>query len=336
MPVVAAKGTSWIMSIIIWFLGLFGITIGGGGDNPETKDFLFLPAGTTLVSEDTTYTGPYNFENIPVFINGNTYTTKDYVYTYNANTRSWRVKVRDTSKEAYEELQTTTKMVDKNGNETSYINNLFGANITDMTSCYAGCTNLKQTPSIPSTVNIMVQTFKGCSSLVFPPEIQNTKVNMYGAFDGCTNIQFPDGYKAYMRFSDSLYPYFTFNKAQQTWIADKDGVFGNSNISNINVYLNLIKSLNFEYAGYPIEVEYRTTVYKSTGSTKTAICTLELYKTEQNTFAWKAVRHIMCSLEEFKEWVAANPLYGNIPVTSIDKNPAHEGTIETEVCSLVS
>ena len=151
---------------------------------------------------------------------------------------------------------------------------------------------------------------------------------MYGAFDGCKNIQFPDGYKAYFKFSNSLYPYFTFSEAQQAWIADRAGVFGGSDVSNINVYLNLIKSFPyFKYANKPIKVEFVTTVQ--------GICTLELYKTESNSFAWKAVRQKRCHLSDFRNWIEENPFYGNVPVKTIDKNIDDSTIIKTEVCSLV-
>lgn len=311
MSIAAAKGTSWLMSIIIWILSLFGINIGGGGSEPDVKKYSFIPEGTVLVAQGTTYTGPTKIEGqIPAIVDGDTYTTQDYVYTFHGNDdHFWSVVVKDKTKKAYQAIQTTTKIVDYNGNETGSSNGLFGVNVEDMTSCYAGCTNLSQTPAIPDTVNIMVQTFKDCTSLVNPPQIQNTKVNMYGAFDGCENIRFPDGYKTYFKFSNSLYPYFTFNKTQQTWIADASGVFGGSNVSNINVYLNLIKSLNFNYVGYPIEVEFTATVR--------GICTLDIYKTDSNSFVWLATKSDECDDDTFNAWIEENKLYGNIPVVVV-------------------
>ena len=298
------------MSIIIWILSLFGINI-GGGEEPVAKKYSFVPEGTVLVAQGVTYTGPSKVEGqIPAIVDGDTYTTQDYVYTFHANdadgSRFWSVVVKDKTKKAYQEIQTTTKIVDSNDKETGSFDGLFGANVEDLTSCYAGCTNLSQTPAIPSTVNIMVQTFKDCTSLVNPPQIPTTTIDMSGAFDGCENIQFPDGYKTYFKHSNRFYSYFTFNKTQQTWIANRSGAFGNANISNLNVYLNLIKSLNFEYAGYPIDVEYSTTFPD--------VCTLELYKTDSNSFVWKATQLEKCDDAKFDTWILEHKQYFDIPI----------------------
>ena len=65
--------------------------------------------------------------------------------------------------------------------------------VTNLTECFYGCTSLTQAPVIPPTVESMLNTFYGCTSLTQAPVIPSSVTFMWGAFAGCTKLtQGPD------------------------------------------------------------------------------------------------------------------------------------------------
>lgn len=60
--------------------------------------------------------------------------------------------------------------------------------VTNLTECFLGCTSLTQAPVIPPTVESMMNTFYGCTSLTKAPVIPSSVTFMWGAFADCTSL----------------------------------------------------------------------------------------------------------------------------------------------------
>ena len=71
------------------------------------------------------------------------------------------------------------------------------AGVTDMSSCFNGCTSLVQVPNIPDSITNMRSCFNGCTKLEHVPNIPNSVTNMSFCFNGCTKLEqvpnIPDG-----------------------------------------------------------------------------------------------------------------------------------------------
>ena len=86
-----------------------------------------------------------------------------------------------------------------NSNRQKKVALKFGAiaGVTDMTSCFNGCTSLVQVPNIPNSVTNMSSCFKGCTELEHVPNIPNSVTNMSFCFEDCTKLErvpnIPDG-----------------------------------------------------------------------------------------------------------------------------------------------
>ena len=63
------------------------------------------------------------------------------------------------------------------------------ASLTDMSSCFANCTNLVSVASLPHDLTDMSNCFKGCSALETVDAVPAGVVNMQHCFDGCTNLK---------------------------------------------------------------------------------------------------------------------------------------------------
>ena len=78
-----------------------------------------------------------------------------------------------------------------NSNRQKKVALKFGAiaGVTDMSSCFNGCTSLVQVPNIPDDVTDMTSCFYGCTKLEHVPNIPNSVTNMNGCFNGCTKLE---------------------------------------------------------------------------------------------------------------------------------------------------
>ena len=78
-----------------------------------------------------------------------------------------------------------------NSNRQKKVALKFGAiaGVTDMSSCFNGCTSLVQVPNIPDDVTDMTSCFYGCTKLEHVPNIPNSVTNMSFCFYGCTKLE---------------------------------------------------------------------------------------------------------------------------------------------------
>lgn len=320
MSVLAVKGTSWFMSVIIWILSLFGIHIGGGGDKLEQKTYLYLPPDTSLVLQDETLEGPQKLERKPQLSSGDKYITEDYTYTYeNADSAGyWSVKVNDKTKSEYSAIQSQTKTITSK-DEESYIDNLFGAKVEDLNYCFSDCVNLVNSPAIPKSVIYMVGAFKGCTKLTEAPNLSNKHINMYETFENCPNIKFADGYAASFDMIDGVYSYIVYNASKQCWEAQVGYAAG-----NLKKYTDILSLIKGQYAGYSVDVS-------NIKADISGICTLELYQQSNYSYAWCAVKKNSCSNDDFNAWLEKNKTYENIAVVKTET-----GSVEINgICSLI-
>ena len=61
--------------------------------------------------------------------------------------------------------------------------------VTDMSYCFKDCTKLEQIPNIPNSVTDMRSCFSGCTKLEQIPNIPNSVTNMSFCFNGCTKLE---------------------------------------------------------------------------------------------------------------------------------------------------
>ena len=86
-----------------------------------------------------------------------------------------------------------------NSNRQKKVALKFGAitGVTDMKSCFNGCTSLVQVPNIPNSVTDMSSCFGGCTKLERVPNIPNSVTDMSWCFKDCTKLEqvpnLPDG-----------------------------------------------------------------------------------------------------------------------------------------------
>ena len=99
-------------------------------------------------------------------------------YTYTLNDNGWSVKVKG-APYGYE-------------NVGEILSNINGKPVVDMTATFQMCRNLKNAPTIPSTVINMERTFNGCVSLTSAPTFQSSSsvTNMDSTFYGCSSLQY--------------------------------------------------------------------------------------------------------------------------------------------------
>ena len=320
MSVFAVKGTSWFMSVIIWILSLFGIHIGGGGDKPEQKTYLYLPPDTSLVLQDETLEGPQKLERKPQLSSGDKYITEDYTYTYGDAdpVGYWSVKVNDKTKSEYAAIQTQTKTITSK-NEESFVDDLFGAKVKDLSYCFSDCVNLVNPPAIPKSVSYMIGTFKGCTKLTKAPNLSNNRINMYETFDGCSNIKFADRYTASFDMTGGAYSYIVYNASKQCWEAQVGYAAG-----NLKKYTDILSLIKGQYAGYSVDVS-------NIKADISGVCTLELYQQSNYSYAWCAAKKNSCSNADFNEWIENNKTYENIAIVKTETDSVEIGNI----CSLI-
>lgn len=210
MTLFATKGTSWLMTILIWFLSLFGINIGGGNEPIIGKtEYYFIPDGAVLVTQDETIYGPEKIAKNITLENGTVYTYGDY--TYKKSFDNWSVKVIDKTQKVYPSVSLSTSIVDKDGKELRKENTLFGIKNYALYECYKNCVNLVEAPDILQGCINLDYAFEGCTNLVKPPKIQGNPL-MNKTFKDCPNIQFPDKYHiTFIEF------YLTYDQKNNSW-----------------------------------------------------------------------------------------------------------------------
>ena len=78
-----------------------------------------------------------------------------------------------------------------NSNRQKKVALKFGAiaGVTDMSSCFYGCTKLEHVPNIPDDVTDMTSCFYGCTKLEQIPNIPNSVTDMTSCFNGCTKLE---------------------------------------------------------------------------------------------------------------------------------------------------
>ncbi len=156
-------------------------------------------------SEDktTVYDGDFNFDNIyptkyfKFSEFGDKIITKDYEYIIvSAGDASgyvcWKVKVKDTTKEKYEDIINTIGDIDLSETFAGCTNMketpVFGEEVVGLDGAFSGCTSLLKAPNIPERVENLERTFEGCTSLETAPVIPENVVCLYRTFAGCTNL----------------------------------------------------------------------------------------------------------------------------------------------------
>ena len=60
--------------------------------------------------------------------------------------------------------------------------------VSNINSCFDGCTSLTTAPTIPSSVTDMFYCFKDCTSLTTAPTIPSSVTGMDACFEGCTSL----------------------------------------------------------------------------------------------------------------------------------------------------
>ena len=116
---------------------------------------------------------------------GDKFRTEDYEYCYGcsyeefegwilSNYEGWGVRVLDTTKETYAEIES-----DEIKSE------LKGKPITSMRHTFKRCLNLRKAPTIPNTVIDLEETFCYCTALTESPIIPEGVRIMNSAFTGC-------------------------------------------------------------------------------------------------------------------------------------------------------
>ena len=105
------------------------------------------------------------------------YYYEDYKYTYDYFNGGWKVELDN--KEEYK-LQTSFGEI---------IESIAGVNVVDVSELFLGCSNLKETPKLPSGVLYMNRTFQECTILEKVTNIPEGVENIDAAFSYCENIK---------------------------------------------------------------------------------------------------------------------------------------------------
>ena len=243
MTLFATKGTSLLMTILIWFLSLFGVHIGGGGNTPQPLDeYYFIPEGASLVMEDQTIKGPDKLKTNTNIANGTVYIYEDYTYTKDGN--AWNVNVIDKTKTSYKSVVFRTDIVDKDLNVQRTVKNLFGSKTYKLTNCYADCVNLVDAPSVPNGCLDMTGAFRNCTNLVTPPQVEGDP-DMSNAFDNCPNIRFPENYKIALPKC-----YLNYEKSTNSW----KFVQQKFTEDDVHTLLARLEATSYKYCGRDIKV----------------------------------------------------------------------------------
>lgn len=135
-------------------------------------------------------------------VDGFTFEQGDYTYTFNKNSKFFRVKVTDNSKTSYEDMpdevtydnETYPVVYGKacfSGCTNMVTSPKLSANLRSVNGCFYGCASLAEPPQIPSSVTDMHQCFLGCSSLVSPPNIPSSVKYMSFCFQDCSALKTP-------------------------------------------------------------------------------------------------------------------------------------------------
>lgn len=252
MTLFATKGTSWLMTILIWFLSLFGINIGGGNEPILRKtEYYYIPEGASLVMEDETIYGPEKIAKNITLENGTVYTYGDYTYTKSPYDY-WMVKVIDKTQKFYPSVILSTSIVDKDGKELRKENTLFGVKDYALYECYKDCVNLVDAPDILQGCINLNYAFEGCTNLVNPPQIQGNPV-VSRAFKDCPNVQFPDKY--HITFESF---YLSYSQKTDSWNfvqQPRDSTDNGREKAFVSFTLSSLESLEYKYCGRNINVE---------------------------------------------------------------------------------
>lgn len=127
-----------------------------------------------------------------------TFVIGDYKYT-TTGSNTVAVNVNDRTKSSYEDIPSSVTYGDITYSVTN-INTCFQgctsltqapvipSSVTDMYRCFYGCTSLTQAPTIPNSVTDMNSCFYNCASLTQAPVIPNSVTTMEACFRGCTSL----------------------------------------------------------------------------------------------------------------------------------------------------
>jgi len=108
---------------------------------------------------------------------GDKYETPDYKYTYGfekggKKISEWNVKVKDKTKESYGEI----------------LYSIAGNKLTNMYETFYECTNLIESPAIPSGVISLYNTYYKCEKMTVAPKIPNGATDLWGTFSNCKSL----------------------------------------------------------------------------------------------------------------------------------------------------
>lgn len=114
---------------------------------------------------------------IPAPSVGDKYETPDYKYSYGferggKKISEWNVKVKDKTKESYGEI----------------LYSIAGNKLTNMYETFYECTNLLESPAIPSGVISLYNTYYKCEKMTVAPKIPNDVTDLWGTFSNCKSL----------------------------------------------------------------------------------------------------------------------------------------------------
>ncbi len=128
---------------------------------------------------------------------GDKYITNDYEYTYmdldsDHYWMGWEVKVKDNTKEKYEDFSNNIGWLGLRGTFEGCTNMKEAPKLPEsvilLERTFAGCTSLEKAPVIPEGIEVLKETFAGCISLEKSPVIPESVVELNGTFKGCTAL----------------------------------------------------------------------------------------------------------------------------------------------------
>lgn len=114
---------------------------------------------------------------IPTPSVGDKYETPDYKYSYgfergDKEIIEWNIKVKDKTKESYGEI----------------LYSIAGNKLTNMCKTFSECTNLLESPAIPSGVISLYNTYYKCEKMTVAPKIPNGVTDLWGTFSNCKSL----------------------------------------------------------------------------------------------------------------------------------------------------
>ena len=152
-----------------------------------------IPAGATFTVESTgavleagnSFPDTVNEDDIYVY--------EHYKYKYSPDNDGWRVFIN-------------TDVVDKT--QTSYgpiLESINGIPVTSLYQTFQGCSNLIESPVIPSTVKEMKYAFRNCHALKHAPNIPLSVTSLFSAFSVCYALEeIPELHSNITDFSDAF------------------------------------------------------------------------------------------------------------------------------------